>query len=303
MSPPDQQLNTPPVLPPFPSVPGSAPGMAPPASGGPAPVSGSQMAPGQVDALIGSVTGDAPPRMEAAPLLTVQLPAGYIDRQGVLSTTAQVRELTGYDEEKLTRVDAFKNVAVYVTELLTLGVEEIGGQKPTKDVIQDLVIGDRDALILGVRRATYGDGVEFELDCTACGNKSEVTVELDKDIETKTLDDPTVRTFEVPLRAGTAKMCLLTGRSQEAFSDTISKKTTAEVTTLMLSKTVVEINGVPTNGREDSVRALSSRDRTTLKDFMNDHQPGPRFNEIPVNCATCRAEYPVSLGIGSLFRF
>jgi hypothetical protein len=170
-------------------------------------------------------------------------------------------------------------------------------------MIQDLIIGDRDALVLGIRRATYGDNVEFELDCSKCDSKSEVTIELDKDVETKNIEDPLVRTFEVSLRNGTAKMCLLNGRAQESFSDTISKKSSAAIVTLMLSKTVVEINGVPTMGREDPIRALSSRDRVTLRDFMNDHQPGPRFNEIPVNCATCGAEYPISLNIGNLFRF
>ena len=293
-----QFLNTPPILPPFPGDSSDRPSMpSPPGVPGP-------MDTGAVAGLIGKATATDPPTMIDASDVEVELPAGWITPEGLLVSTARVRELNGYDEERLARVDMQKNVAKYVTELLELGVEDLGGQKPTKEVLQGLLIGDRDALILGIRRATYGNEVEFKLSCSVCGNDSEVNVELDIDVKITKLDDPLVRVFDVPLRREkSAKVVLLNGVTQEAFSDGIGKKTQAEVNTIMLSKSVVEIDGVPTLGKENAARALSAADRDTIMTFIAEHQPGPQLKDIQVACATCGEEYPVSLGLPNLFRF
>lgn len=304
-------LNSPPTLPPFPEAPGQAPVSeiqeVRSANGTPIKVPfgppGAPVTTEQVSAAIERAGASDPPVMEDPTTHTVDLPAGYLDSSNQLYTTAVVRELTGYDEERLAKFNMQQNVAKYVTELVLLGVEEIGGQKPTKEVIRHLLIGDRDQLVLGIRRATYGDDVEFELNCSECDSKSAVNIELDKDVPVVNIEDPMVRVFDVELRNGAAKVALLTGVAQEAFSEGIGKKSSAEIATLMLAHSVVEINGVPTNGDPNAVRALSSADRQTIRDFNSEHQPGPQITEIPVSCATCGQEYPILLGLPTLFRF
>lgn len=284
-------LNTPPMMP------GGQPGRMPPIPPGP---------PGndQVNAALAMASNPgAPPEMDDNRFTEVDLPAGWISPTGLLIKTAQVRELNGFDEERLARIDMQKNVATYVTELLLLGVERLGDDKPSKEVLQSLLIGDRDALVLGIRRATYGDDVEFKLNCSVCGNESAVTIELDKDIPVVELDDPLTRMFTVVLKNGEAKVQLITGLAQERFSEDMGKKTQAETNTIMLSRSVVEINGMQVRNGEDPVRALSSGDRAKILDFLGEHQPGPQMNEIPVNCATCNEEYPILIGLPSLFRF
>lgn len=242
--------------------------------------------------------------MEPSPNGTIDLPGGLILSTGELITTARVRELIGYDEERLSRLDMNKNPAVWVTELLVLAVEEIGTEgKPTKETIRSLLIGDREALVLGIRQTTYGNNVEFKLTCTVCGMESDIAVELDKDVPITEMEDRRARVFDVPLKHGYAKIGLLTGAAQEAFSESIERKTRAEINSIVLAKSVIEINGVQTFGGDDPVRALSSADRTTLVDFIQEHQPGPQLKEIPVPCATCGEEYPILLGLQNLFRF
>lgn len=269
------------------------------------PTSGAGMTTADVGQAISKATSAPAPVMPDTTDIVVELPAGWLTPAGLLVDTARCRELNGFDEEKLSRVDPMKNSAVYVTELLSLGVDDLGGEKPTKDVLRSLLIGDRDALMLGVRRATYGNEVEFKLACNVCDNDSLIKVLIDEDVPVTRLDDPVVREFEVALRnGGHAMVRLLNGEAQEAFSGDAGKKTQAELTTVMLAKSVVAINGKPVMGRTEDVLMLSAADRQTITDFIAEHQPGPQLNkEIPVSCSVCGQEYPVLLGLPNLFRF
>jgi hypothetical protein len=279
-------------------VPDGVPGM-PPLPG----TEGGSMSIGQAAALMEKESASPVPVMDKPPMFHVELPAGWISPNGLLVQSAEVRELNGYAEERLSRLDMAKNVAQYVTELLMLGLVSIGSEPATREMVRNLLIGDRDALVLGIRKATYGDEIDFTLNCTTCDEESEIKVSIDDDIEVIKLDPPNERIFDVQLRNGSAKVMLLNGVAQEAFSENIGKKTQAEINTIMLAKSVVEINGNPVRGRDDPVRALSAGDRSTITDFIAERQPGPQFKEIKVPCATCGTEYPISLGLPSLFRF
>lgn len=242
------------------------------------------------------------PVIESSSETTVELPAGWLAPNGMLVKTARVRELNGFDEEKLARLNATKNPGVFVTELLLVGVEELGGDKPTRQQLQSLLIGDRDALLLGVRRATYGSDVEFTLDCEGCNEKSTVTVDITTDVEVVKLDDPLLRVFSVDLRHGSARVQLMNGVVQESVGDLPSTSTMPELNTLLLQKCVIELNGVPISSGDD-IRNLSASDRATLVDFITEHAPGPKLGEVKIPCATCGREYPAPLHIGNLFRF
>jgi hypothetical protein len=255
-------------------------------------------------ALVDQATGgDAVPTIEALESTTVDLPAGWISPQGVLHSTAIVRELTGYDEERLAKIDSNKSTAQWETELLLLGVASIGSEvNPSRDVFRSLLVGDRDTLMLGIRRVTYGNTVEFILTCANCDEKSEVGVEIDNDVVIKPMEEPEKRQYEVPLKRGVAITGLLTGVVQESLSDVVNKKTPAEMNTLLLSKCVESINGIPVLGDSGPIQRLSAGDRATLVDFIVEHQPGPQLGGIEVPCASCGQVYPISLGLGNLFR-
>lgn len=288
-------LNTPPMTPPHPAgIPGM-PGMPPGGPSGP-------MTADQAARAIENVSSE-PPKLEASGETVVELPAGWLTPDGQLVNKATVRELNGYDEEKLSRLDLNKNFAIFMTELVTMGTIDLGGQRPDKSVIRDLLVGDRDAIMLGIRTATYGNEVEFKMHCDTCGNDSVVGIELDSDVETVIMDEPTVREFDIPLRCGHARVALLNGRTQEIFAEQLFKKTQAEINTIVLAHSVLSINDNPVLGREDDVKRLSAADRATLSDFLADHQPGPKLTEpIQVHCATCGEEYPITLGLPAMFR-
>ena len=281
----DTTLNDPFVVAPPPASPMPS---IPPLPGGPA-------------AAVGAALSDPPPEINI-PETSGDLPIGWLTQSQELVTAYQVRELNGYDEEALAKIDYVKNPAVYQTELLVTAVVSIGGEPMTKEMARALLIGDRDALVVAIARATYGNGVEFKLHCGDCDSDSLVEVELDQDIPMVAPGDGQQRTFTVPLKNGEAVITLLNGFAQEAFSDGIGRLNPAQLQTSLLAHSVVSINGERTLFKDGPVRALSAADRTTLAEFISEHQPGPQLNNIPINCATCGKEYPISLGIPALFR-
>lgn len=263
----------------------------------------SDMTPEAIEAKIAQASGSGQVPVIDSVEYAVQLPAGWVSPRGDLIDTAVVKELNGYDEEKLSRIDIGRNIATFTTELLAVGVEAIGGQKPpNKELLRDLLIGDRDALVLGIRQATYGNDVELTLHCSACNNDSAVSIDLREDVPVKKPDDPMQRVFEVPLRKGSAKIQLVNGRMQEEIGDLVGKKTPAEMNTRILSRCVTEIDGVFVAGDEERIKALSAADRATLIDFLGENQPGPQLSGIKVPCATCGEEYPYTVGLRDLFR-
>lgn len=277
-----------------------SPPVLPPVFGKP---QGEPPSPDEAAAALASLESSQVPVIDPSPETTVELPGGLIF-DGRLIQTATVRELNGWDEEKISRLDINKNMAVFVTELLMLGVEELAGGEPPKDMIRGLLMGDRDELLLGIRKASYGSEIEYKLTCSECEQESDIIVDIDEDIPRQKMVDPLTRVFDVPLRkGGVAHVQLLTGVAQEAFSENIGRKTQAEINTIMLAKSVLEINGVPTFGQEDEVRRLSAGDRAAVAKFLDEHRPGPQFNAIDVPCATCGTKYPIFVGMPNLFRF
>src|SRR5438045_2092990 len=98
---------------------------------------------------------------------TVTLPHGC--RLGdVQHRTAVVRALTGADEVALESLDA-PSVAAKVTVLLARTVERLGSIQPVDaPVVAELTAGDREALVLHVRRLTHGDRLACVIRCPRC---------------------------------------------------------------------------------------------------------------------------------------
>jgi hypothetical protein len=103
----------------------------------------------------------------------VALPGGLIldDRHRLES--AVLRPLTGRDEEWLAAHPTTPS-AIAVTRILTSCLVRIGDSKPTEKLVQRLLVGDRDFLILQLRRITLGNEFQVVFPCSKCGNKMDV---------------------------------------------------------------------------------------------------------------------------------
>ena len=244
------------------------------------------------------------PTISDMPDTYVKLPAGLIIDNEVIQD-AEVQELTGEHEELLAKAKTTNNAAKYVNTLLKCGVVSIGEHKVTQDILDSLIQGDLDSLLMGVRRATFGDDFEvFAVPCPVCGEDNDLTLNLG-DVPVKELDDPSVREFYVDLRNGRkAKVQFPTGAVQnEIFKKQLSIPEMNSITLASCVLAFIDASGneKPCNGLND-VKKLGLADRKTLQDYIYNNQPGPRYDQVVAKCHACEGEVPVPLNVGILFR-
>ncbi len=267
----------------------------------------------QLEALLGD--DNEKPVLEPPPSDLIELPGGLV-YHGEVYRSVRVRELDGHAEEALIRAlqpapGTFDiNWANFITVLLECGTVQFADldQRLTRELLKDVLIGDRDALVLGIRQATYGDTVDLKgWQCPACGGITDLGISLAKDVETTEMADPKASTIEIPLRNGRkATARLATGRDLTAMYDQ-SKLNRAERESIMLTRCLLKVTEA--DGRETKVQGratgivmgLSIPDRRALVRELEKHQPGPRYNGIKFVHQDCQKEVPLALGLGELF--
>lgn len=249
-------------------------------------------------AIVGSI-----PKIDDSPPTEVKL------LRGVFNATANdwekvavVRELTGEDEEYLAAIDAKEDLSYgdYLNYLLQRSVVSIGSinlDNNNKNIIDELIIGDRDLLFLGVIRATYGRGREMQLRCGSCNGSNDVTIDLDNDFNIENGDVDVVSPVVVQLKNGQSIHLNYptTGDSRYALK---KGKTTAEQNTYIISRCL--ITEMDRETRENWSKKLSLVDRKKIVKELNQAQPGPRMEEVKTQCAHCDEELTVMLDWVSL---
>lgn len=230
----------------------------------------------------------------------VRLPGGLL-RDGDVVRDAEVQELTGEHEEALAK--ARGNPIRFVSTLLRSGVVSIGDEKATPQALKDLLVGDRDTLVLGIRRATFGNDVEFEdFVCPGCREHLDITLHLE-DIPIRELDGE--REFEVPLRkGGKAHVRLPNGHDQEkVFAN--PDLTDAEHNTILLAQVVSAVeapDGTITRVSGDKhVKRLGIADRRSILDAISERNPGPRYDDVKFTHESCETEVELPLSVATLF--
>ena len=229
---------------------------------------------------------------------TIDLPGGFIAADGSVTRSATVRELTGRDEEAIARGG---NRAVMLNTVLARGLEKLGYNDATVADLDNLLAGDRDAILLGIRKMTFGSTVDGALNCPGCGTRQNVLIDLDEDIPTTELADPVNdRVFEVDLKAGKAVVTLPTGLVQKQLADNVSKSA-PEKMSIFLGGCLVSINDIPCTGAY-TASTLGILDRETLFAEITKRNPGPRLEAVVKACGACGADISIPLSLADLFR-
>jgi hypothetical protein len=162
------------------------------------------------------------PQISAPSDTTVELPGGYITPTGEVLRTAEVRELTGKDEEAIAKTTSMGKALLIV---LQRGTVKIGDIKVDEKVLDDLLAGDRDALLIGIIKATFGPDIEIPSYCVGCQDIKTVSINLMTDIKTKILTNPIEdRLFTVEGKRGDILVQLPTGRVQKELINNALRK-------------------------------------------------------------------------------
>lgn len=239
------------------------------------------------------------PKLAAPSDTTVMLPGGYITDTGDIIRTAEVRELNGLDEEAIARTS---NLGKAVVTIIQRGTVAIGDLKADDKVLDELLAGDRDVLLLAIFKATFGPVAEVQSYCSGCQDFKTISVNIDEDIKIKALVDPVSdRTFNVQGKIGEITVRLPNGAAQRELIAN-AEKNAAELKTLLLEHCVTHINGDPVYSKLQ-VQKLGFADRNKINDEINKRVPGPQFEDTAVECPECGSEVPVPINLGTLFRF
>jgi hypothetical protein len=230
---------------------------------------------------------------------TVELPGGYISPAGEVVKTAEVRELTGRDEEAIARTGSIPRA---LNTILTRGVVKIGTEAATEEVLDLLLGGDRDELLLGIYRVTFGNPAELSGYCGTCDVVKDVSVDLHTDIKRKVLADSiNDRNFTVTGRKGVEyDVTLPISKAQREMSDNL-EKTGPELATILLTHCVEKINGMPVYDKRQ-VLDIGASDRDLIAQEISTRLAGPQFADITVDCNDCGEEVVVPINVGRLFR-
>lgn len=245
---------------------------------------------------------DETPLIEDPSNDTVVLPGGLV-LEGQVHRRATVRELNGQDEEFLARALAANDWFRYQQALLERGVEQIGPHKATPQLLDSLIIGDRDMLILGIRIATYGPTLDLDVTCQHCGVEAKIRMDFSTEIPVKSLGFDPLQPYQSVhfKKGGTATVRLATGADQRVLS-ALDNVTQAEINTVLLARCVRDVDGVPVSGNKEVILNLGMGARSDLVNWMADNQPGPEYDKIQHLCHVCGKETPLGLTTGDLFR-
>lgn len=231
--------------------------------------------------------------------VTVDLPGGYITATGEVFRIAEVRELNGKDEEAISRATTLGKALLTI---LQRGTVKIGNEPATENILDQLLIGDRDQILLGILKCTFGSEVEILSYCPGCNENKTVSLDVNADIKTKVLTDPVNdRIFTVKGKNKEFTVKLPNGVVQKKMIENMDK-TTAELSTLILEGSVVKIGESPVYSALQ-VQSLSVSDRRKIVDEINDRAPGPQFTDVTVKCPDCEGEVLVPINLGTLFQF
>lgn len=232
--------------------------------------------------------------------LHVDLPVGLF--HPVLNKTveeAEVRELTGEDEEYFLRG---KNLRERKSRIIERGTVSLGEEEPDPSVLMALATADRETIILGICRATYGDDLELEVSCPSCRASQTPVIDLAEDVEVRKAEGIT----QVFTSSSGSKVQFRwqTGDDEKALGTWIEKNrksSRGEMNTMFLSQVIDDIDGEPFFG-ESSARALGLKIRSEIVGHISENFPGPQWSDIPYECSECGHKASLEVAFEDLFR-
>lgn len=227
----------------------------------------------------------------------VTLPGGYVNAAGEIVTEVEVRELTGKDEEAIARSTSVGKALLLI---LSRGVVRIGEEKATEEMLDSLLAGDRDFLMVAIYKVTFGSTTELQGICGKCNEIKDVEIDIDSDIKVKPKLNRE-RIFTLDCKVGPVEIALPTGHTQKELVNN-ADKSVAELTTILLENCVHSIDGMDVLGKAQ-VQNLGITDRRKIAEEINKRNFGPQFEDVAVKCPDCESEVTVPVNLGTLFRF
>ncbi len=239
---------------------------------------------------------------------TCILPGGWVDAQGSVHREVRYAPLTGREEALL--ADNRQNQAAQVTSILSRCLKQIGTLTPISEShVQNLLVTDRDFLLLKLREANFGTQFQATIPCPwpDCGEKVDidfstgdipVTASQDKGpLYTKTLS-PEAAFVENGLTHREVRFRLPTGADQELISPRLSENESLALAEL-LARCIHSIGSMQIESPEQ-IENLSPLARMEIEREMLRVAPKIELN-MDVNCPECARLFTVPFDLQDFF--
>lgn len=220
------------------------------------------------------------------------------------SETVELRPMTAREEDILTSRALLKKGTV-VTELIKSCLTD-------KSInVSDLLIGDRNALMVATRITGYGPDYAAEIECNECNVKSQQTFNLSElPIKRLTIDPlidgQNIFEFVLPVSKKKVKFKFLTGKDEEESNILQEKQkklglnSDASVTT-SLQQAIIAIENIEDRAKiAGFVKMMPARDSLALRNFMREHEPGVIMKQ-ETTCPSCGNSEEVNMPLGVSF--
>lgn len=242
------------------------------------------------------------------PVESVPLPSGgSIYPQGSPISgceTVDIKAMTAKEEDILTSRALIKKGTV-ITELIRSCLVD-------KNIDPDqLIAGDRNAVMTAIRITGYGANYTVDVDCPACSEKSKQNFNL-ADLPIKRLEISPVEfgknlfEFKLPVSGKVVQFKFLNGKDEQEITVTAERKKkqgqqTDNLVTQKLMYSVVSVDGTTDKVKVQAfIRNMPARDSLALRKFMDSSEPGIDMKSW-MSCPSCDESSEVRLPMGVSF--
>lgn len=244
------------------------------------------------------------PIIDEAPVVTVTLPRGLF-YNGAWQRVIEVRELTGADEEALSKLRDSTEMydAVIGRGTVRAGDQDLAGTSPVERqvLLRQLLIGERDMVFHAVVRAAYGEERRLPMRCQFCDEEQEMVLRLTEDFVPRKVADVERTSFSLTTSKGVAvEYRPATGADQKEILDR-KGLTIAEQNTMLLQQCITRVNGDIIVDPHSFALGLSVGDRRVILKALLDRQPTIDLT-VKLPCISCGEVNTFALTWADLFR-
>lgn len=218
--------------------------------------------------------------------------------------TVDIRSMTAREEDILTSRALIKKGTV-ITELIKSCLID------KKIQVQDMLSGDRNAVMVALRVTGYGSEYIVDADCPKCGKRSKQTFDLTS-MPIKRLEiEPTAKgqnsfEFKLPVTKKTVVFKFITGRDEEEIN-TIQERAKKQgamsdnVVTTRLQYSILSVEGKTDRGAINTfIRNMPARDSMALRKYIDQNEPGIEMKG-DYDCNSCNEISEVRVPLGASF--
>lgn len=242
------------------------------------------------------------------PVETVPLPSSgrvYNSNSSLHNAeTVDIKAMTAREEDILTSRALLKKGTV-ITELIKSCLIDRSVNP------NELLSGDRNALMVAIRITGYGAEYKAEIECGECGVKSPHDFNLGELPVKRLAIEPVAPgsnlfEFALPKSKKVVKFRFLTGRDEEEITALAEKQkklglsTESNVTTNLMHS-IVSIDGVEDRSKiANFIKYMPARDSLSLRNYIKDNEPGVIMKQ-ETSCPSCGHTEEVTMPLGVNF--